>query len=1657
MPIYQDVELRLNRRALESAANEFRTVFNRLGADFSGDLNRSMSRALGALDTRATREQLGALERAWTRAADVEVDSAARMTRAMGQLEIAQRRMMDLSQGVATVAAQNSTKMAKAENDLALAQAVSAKAQRDHADAMAQNEKAHQSHSQAMRESAGAAALAGRAFNAAGVGALAVFTGTVVESTKKAADFQQQMIRLQASAGETGSALGDQFTGNLKVVSDGLLKMSGEVGYSLHQLGQGMYTVEKAGYHGADGLQVMRAATQLAKAENADLGEVLNGLTTSMNDYNIPVGQAADLASKLNVAVGLAKTNLQEFSGALHSVEPVAMNAHIGLDQVYGDLARLTQSGMSPDQGSQNLAQTMRNFMGPNQQMRDALGKLGLSASQLQTELGDPNVGLNGVLAQVADRIRELGGPNGKVAIDAFYKNADATKALQEAYDALSPAAKATADAINAGNIDFKAIRQAKEIDPALAQWDTMRHKVEGLSSNLQKLQPELETVQQLFKEGTGGAETLSVLSQLFGNPDDAQKTTDAVNKISKATTDAQGNVAGFADTMKGANAKLDQAKAAFGAAEAEIGSAFIPTMTSAANAAKEVGDVLAKHPAIAHAAVDALGVLGGSWLTFKALNIAETILSPIARGLGGIIDGEEGAAAGASRLSGALGAIGRGGAGIAAAQVLGGAAQDATQGNDFWHGASVVGTDAGTGAAAGAAIGSIIPVLGTGAGAAVGGLIGGGLGLYNQIAGRAGGGPLRAPGPRGHDSAIFAGADGEHVIPHHEVQRAGGHAGIYAIRRNIMNGGLVLHRAMGGPIGPDVQAAEALAGTAYSQSNRTDCSGMVGRVVGAVTGRGGGLPTTQNMGEWLAARGFVPGIGGPGTISVGWYNHGDSPNDGHAAMTLSDGENAESGGSHGDFVVGGSVGASSSQFDRHMYLPELYGEGAASGYGGGSGAGAGGGFGGYGGGFGGGGVPAGSTAGRGPGGQPGYYTPNPERVASAQEQLRHVNEEIRVAEERKANLKASASQAEKDRLDEEIRHLKAERDRDQERLQKAQQGTFHESRGGRGGNPFLPVPLADKFGLDKGLPGLAEWGVGFLEDLVLGPMETAAMAAVGGALPGMAGMGAAGFGGLPPGGPLGALDLPLGAASDGGPMGAPSRDNEVGAAPSGGSGAAAGAGGNPGGSSSRSGLFNLFQRPSGPAAAAPGAPGRPPAGTDLDGMPPDFVAWARQQGLVGPDGNLDRSKLPLTPPPPGSFTNPKNIAPGTHLDLSRLWTGSPNRPPPWTDSTKNQPWWNNDFGGLNLPKLGGQLKEFFDPRQPGIAGGAPQHHASGGLAEAGPRGTDTIPSWLSPDEFVEQKSAVDKYGLPFMDALNRGALDPNSIQYRDVGGLSNAPQSPPPPSPQPPPQPALAPINPGTKKPLGAQPPQGLKIPGGGNGAKALPPSGPGQNGTPGAPGTAPPNADGPTGGGDDIHSSRGALPSPGAADQRPGAGLPASPGLGISGGLIGGLESAATSAAGTAAGMGTFGGASGATQAVMQVGFQELNRAAAAGAQAAGVGVEGLLETVIPDSSGTGGDWMKTIPGRLLSGVAGVRPAGTNTAGQTQPAVAGGGQQAQYSGMGQQGPASAVAGVNIENLHVQADNHQQLVDSINSAAAMAGHTMGANSGYTGGRGSSF
>lgn len=229
------------------------------------------------------------------------------------------------------------------------------------------------------------------------VGAVgAVALGAVaVAAVDMATKYQTSTTRLVTSAGESVK--------NIDLVRKGMLDMSSQVGTSALELSKGMYTVESAGFHGAQGLLVLKAAAQGAKDEGAQLATVANAVTDVLVDFHLKASDAATATSQLVTAVSFGKTTFEDFSGSMSSILPLAASLHLKLADVTGVLAEMTAHGMTADRASMDMANAMRSLAAPTGAMSKAYKEFGISASEVGQKLG--TVGLAGTmqwLSQVA-------------------------------------------------------------------------------------------------------------------------------------------------------------------------------------------------------------------------------------------------------------------------------------------------------------------------------------------------------------------------------------------------------------------------------------------------------------------------------------------------------------------------------------------------------------------------------------------------------------------------------------------------------------------------------------------------------------------------------------------------------------------------------------------------------------------------------------------------------------------------------------------------------------------------------------------------------------------------------------------------------------------------------------------------------------------------------------------------------------------------------------------------------------------------------------------------------------------------------------------------------------------------------------------------------
>jgi TP901 family phage tail tape measure protein len=229
----------------------------------------------------------------------------------------------------------------------------------------------------------------------AAIGVAALGVGVAAASVKMAADFQTSITALHTGAGESVT--------NLKLVSDGMLTMAGQVGVGAKQLADGMYNIESAGYHGKQGLEVLKTAAEGAKVGGADMAVVADALTSALNAYGAGAGASAEYTNTLISTVAAGKMKMGDLAASLGQVLPVASAAHVGLKEVGAAIAVMTAQGTPAQVATTRLASLMTSLESPTGAAIARFKEFGLSSTTVADTL--THKGLHAALDLVTDTI----------------------------------------------------------------------------------------------------------------------------------------------------------------------------------------------------------------------------------------------------------------------------------------------------------------------------------------------------------------------------------------------------------------------------------------------------------------------------------------------------------------------------------------------------------------------------------------------------------------------------------------------------------------------------------------------------------------------------------------------------------------------------------------------------------------------------------------------------------------------------------------------------------------------------------------------------------------------------------------------------------------------------------------------------------------------------------------------------------------------------------------------------------------------------------------------------------------------------------------------------------------------------------------------------
>ncbi len=205
----------------------------------------------------------------------------------------------------------------------------------------------------------------------AGVLALA---GAVSYAGKAASDFQDQVAQI--------STLVDTSTFSMATLTDGLKKQAVAFGENpIEQAKAGYEIVSSGATSAADALATLTAANKLAIAGNSTAMVAADGLTSSINSYGASVLNAEDATNSMFVTTNLGKISMEELSGQLGNVTPLASVLGVTFDELGASIAAMTAGGVKGSVAITNIRSALSAIIKPSSEAGKLAKTLGLDFS----------------------------------------------------------------------------------------------------------------------------------------------------------------------------------------------------------------------------------------------------------------------------------------------------------------------------------------------------------------------------------------------------------------------------------------------------------------------------------------------------------------------------------------------------------------------------------------------------------------------------------------------------------------------------------------------------------------------------------------------------------------------------------------------------------------------------------------------------------------------------------------------------------------------------------------------------------------------------------------------------------------------------------------------------------------------------------------------------------------------------------------------------------------------------------------------------------------------------------------------------------------------------------------------------------------------------
>ena len=216
-----------------------------------------------------------------------------------------------------------------------------------------------------------------KSFQKAGLammGAGVVLGGGLIVLAKGAADFDTAMreVNTMLLLSQT----------EFQAFSDDVKDLAFEMGVDAVESAQALYQAISAGIPKENVIEFLTVATKAAIGGVTDLTVAVDGLTTIINAFKLPMSDAQKVADAMFTTVKGGKTTFEELSASMAKAMPTAAALGVGYEEVLATIATLTKQGVPTAEAFTQIRASMVALLKPTADMEGLLRKAGYESGR---------------------------------------------------------------------------------------------------------------------------------------------------------------------------------------------------------------------------------------------------------------------------------------------------------------------------------------------------------------------------------------------------------------------------------------------------------------------------------------------------------------------------------------------------------------------------------------------------------------------------------------------------------------------------------------------------------------------------------------------------------------------------------------------------------------------------------------------------------------------------------------------------------------------------------------------------------------------------------------------------------------------------------------------------------------------------------------------------------------------------------------------------------------------------------------------------------------------------------------------------------------------------------------------------------------------------